>query len=186
VETEDLASARIGARVHELRIARDWSSRELALRVGLSRPELSRLEDGERLPSIATLYRLAGALGVFPGDLLPPSRECPRIEVHLPITDDPDSSTARVIGGGPGNPTQIYLFDLRAGEGDSGFGTHRGEELLVVVEGDVIRSVAGGDEEIVHAGESRVIDTRVPHGVRAADSGPARFLLVCTDAAAPR
>jgi transcriptional regulator with XRE-family HTH domain len=182
VTDADITALRIGARVQSMRAERDWSTREFALRVGIAQPVVDAIEDGERLPTIELLYRLAAALLVAPGELLPAPEVRPRTEVHLPIMDGPDSATAQVIGGGPGNATQTYLFELAAGESDGGFGKHRGEELLVVMEGEVVCSVLERADEVVRAGQSRLIDTHIPHRVRAGDSGPARFLLVCTDA----
>ena len=178
----DLTAGRIGARVRAIREENGWTVTEFALRVGIAPAVVTDVEEGLRLPTIAILYRLASALEVAPGELLPSPLERPRVDIHLPIVDGARSSTAQIIGGGPGNPTQTYLFDLRAGEGDGGFGSHPGEELLVVVEGEVVCSVLGRPDTIVRAGESHIIETHIPHGVRAADSGPARFLLVCTDA----
>jgi transcriptional regulator with XRE-family HTH domain len=45
--------------------------RVLAPRAGISQPFLSQLERGQSSPSLLTLYRLAEALGVNPGDLMP-------------------------------------------------------------------------------------------------------------------
>ncbi|GAA2753427.1 XRE family transcriptional regulator [Amnibacterium kyonggiense] len=178
----DITAARIGARVGELREAHGSTVTDLALRVGVAPAVVHAIEGGLRLPTIGLLYRVAAGLDVAPGELLPSPLDRPRVDVHLPVLDGPDSTTAQVIGGGPGNPTQTYLFDLRAGEGDGGFGSHRGEELLVVVEGEVVASALGRPDELVRAGGSKVIDTGVPHAARASDAGPARFLLVCTDA----
>lgn len=177
-----ITAERIGGRVLSLRTGHGWSTRLLAERIGIAPTVVSAVEAGLRLPTISLLYRFANALDVAPGELLPGGGELPRVEVHLPIDDGPGSSTAQVIGGGPGNPTQTYLYDLEAGEGDGGFERHPGEELLVVMEGEVVCSVLGGEDVVVGAGGSRLIETHVPHGLRAGASGPARFLLVCTDA----
>ena len=178
----DLTAIRIGDRVQAIRTGNEWPIAELALRVGIAPSVVSTIEEGLRLPTIELLYRIAAGLDVAPGELLPGGDDRPRIEVHLPITDAPDSSTAQVIGGGPGNPTQTYLFEMTAGESDDGIGKHRGEELLVVMEGEVISSTLGGPDRTVSAGQSQLIQTDIPHSLRAGDSGPARFLLVCTDA----
>jgi transcriptional regulator with XRE-family HTH domain len=46
------------------------SQEELGFRAGLHRTEISLLEVGGRLPRIDTLVKLAGGLGVEPGELL--------------------------------------------------------------------------------------------------------------------
>ena len=46
------------------------SQEAVGFRAELHRTEIGQLERGERLPRIDTLVKLAGALGVTPGDLL--------------------------------------------------------------------------------------------------------------------
>lgn len=48
----------------------ELSQEEAAVRSSLHRTEISLLERGERTPRIDTLVRLAGAVGVSPGELL--------------------------------------------------------------------------------------------------------------------
>jgi HTH-type transcriptional repressor of puuD len=174
----DAQAAAIGGRVKALRAERGLSMRDLAAQAGVSQPFVSKLERGHQLPSVPTVYALAAALGTTPGALLAPAdREAG--DVHLPLTDSAGAAPVW-IAGVPGGATQAYLFELAPGEGDGGFAAHGGEELLMVLDGVAV-SVAEGREEVeVHAGESRSIDTAVPHGVRAADGTPARVLLICT------
>jgi transcriptional regulator with XRE-family HTH domain len=182
VTAGDVTAGRIGARVRTIREEHGWTVQDLAHRVGLAPVVVVDVEDGFRLPTIAILYRLAKSLDVAPGELLPSPLDRPRVDVHLPIMDGPESSTAQVIGGGPGNPTQTYLYDMLAGESDGGFGAHRGEELLVAVEGEVVVSTLGRPDVLVTAGQSFVVETHLPHAIAVSPAGPARFLLVCTDA----
>jgi transcriptional regulator with XRE-family HTH domain len=177
----DITAKRIGARARAIREELGRSAMETAFLVGVSAEGLTALEAGARLPTLAQLYRLAGALSVPTGDLLPGLWERPRIDLHLPITAEPGSSTAQIVGGGPGNPTQTFLFELRAGEGDGGFDQHPGDELLVVTDGEVVVSEEGRPDEVVRAGGSRRMDTSGHHAVRGGGPGLARFLLVCTD-----
>lgn len=177
----DLTAERIGGRARAIREGLGWSRSDVAARAGVSLAVATAIENGTRLPTISLLYRFAAALEVPPGDLLPGPSSQPRAALHLPLTDDPDSPTAQIVGGGPGNAAQTYLFDFRAGQDDGGFAQHRGDELLVVMEGEVVVSELDRPDETVHAGRSREIDTRVAHGLRAGTTGPARFLVVCTD-----
>lgn len=50
-----------GTPVGEARRERDWSQQELASRIGVSRAEVSAIENGRLTPSIATALRLAAA-----------------------------------------------------------------------------------------------------------------------------
>jgi transcriptional regulator with XRE-family HTH domain len=54
----------VGARLRELREARNISMRGLAHASGLSANALSMIERGKTSPSVSTLYKLADALGV--------------------------------------------------------------------------------------------------------------------------
>ena len=71
--------AELGTRIHELRMGRGWTLEELAKRAGLSKSYLSRLEDGERQPSIAALLSLSQAFGLTLATLFelePPAALC--------------------------------------------------------------------------------------------------------------
>lgn len=59
-----------GANLSRLREQSGVTQEELAFRASLHRTEIGLLERGGRIPRIDTLAKLAGALGVFPADLL--------------------------------------------------------------------------------------------------------------------
>jgi ribosome-binding protein aMBF1 (putative translation factor) len=54
----------LGVLVRDARMAADLSQSELAKRVGTSQSAIARLESGGAQPTIATLRRIANALGV--------------------------------------------------------------------------------------------------------------------------
>jgi len=56
--------ARLGARLRELRLEAGLTQAELARRTGIHRPNIARVEAGRHTPSLETLSRLAGAIGV--------------------------------------------------------------------------------------------------------------------------
>ncbi|HEY5649337.1 MAG TPA: helix-turn-helix transcriptional regulator [Nitrospiria bacterium] len=53
---------RLAVMITLLREKRGWSQRDLARRTGILQPQIARIEKGERLPSLKTLWRLADAL----------------------------------------------------------------------------------------------------------------------------
>ncbi len=59
-----------GARIRKLRLEHGWSQRELGRRVGLTNGAISLIESGSRKPRMETVYALADALEVGPGELL--------------------------------------------------------------------------------------------------------------------
>jgi transcriptional regulator with XRE-family HTH domain len=56
--------SRFGARVQQLREARDLSQGELAAKLGVHRPYLSGIERGARNPSLKTISKIASSLTV--------------------------------------------------------------------------------------------------------------------------
>ncbi len=66
-EIQDGLSAdlvKVGERLRRLRKERGWKLEDLAERTNLSRAYLSRLENGERQPSLTALFHVAQAYGV--------------------------------------------------------------------------------------------------------------------------
>lgn len=56
--------------LRELRYERGDSQEAVAWRIGLNRPYLSELENGKKVPSLETIFRLAEALDAEPEDLV--------------------------------------------------------------------------------------------------------------------
>lgn len=105
VQVTDISRARyIGKKVREIRIKRGLSIEELAKRVGLKRPNLSRIEHGKHVPSLETLERISVPLGVPVADIvaLPGENQ----QVALPVSPVRDTTVIKVIGlGGAGCST---------------------------------------------------------------------------------
>lgn len=55
---------KFGHILRKIRISKQLSQHELAVRLDISRSHVGRLETGEKLPSLAMLFRIAAALGV--------------------------------------------------------------------------------------------------------------------------
>jgi transcriptional regulator with XRE-family HTH domain len=64
----------LGERLRARRIAAGLSRAALAARSGVSAPGIARMELGAQRPWLVTLLKLAEALGVEPGELLPGER----------------------------------------------------------------------------------------------------------------
>jgi len=61
---------RFGRNLRRVRRREDLTQEGVARRAGLHRTEIGRLENGERVPRIDTLVRLADSMAVPPGELL--------------------------------------------------------------------------------------------------------------------
>jgi transcriptional regulator with XRE-family HTH domain len=67
-QLSDWGSVGMGARIRAARIAKRWTQKDLAAKVGTSRHYLSAIENGKEA-SFAMYRRLAGALEIYPDDL---------------------------------------------------------------------------------------------------------------------
>lgn len=71
----------MGRRIRIIRADLDWKLRDLARETGVSTATWSRYENGERMPGVRTLQRLADVIGAELDDLLGywPSRVWPNM-----------------------------------------------------------------------------------------------------------
>lgn len=87
----------VRGRVRELRLARGLTQEQLCESAGISVDAVNRVENGTRIPTLSTLARLAGALGVDLADLVrstppPAPRYPPAVErMVLALTDQPEA-----------------------------------------------------------------------------------------------
>jgi ribosome-binding protein aMBF1 (putative translation factor) len=68
---DDEVARNVGLRIQAARLAANLTQSELAEATGIDRTYISRLERGRYNVSVSTLCRLARALGVSGGELLP-------------------------------------------------------------------------------------------------------------------
>ena len=166
--------ATVGPRLSALRHERSLTLSDLAAGTGVSVSTLSRLESGERRPTLELLLPLAKAYGVTLDELVdaPPTGD-PRVHLRpvtrggltmLPLT--------RRAGG-----IQAYKLVLPAGSRrrQPEPQTHEGYEWLYVLNGR-LRVVLGEHDLVLAPGEAAEFDTRTPHWFGAADDEPVEFL----------
>jgi transcriptional regulator with XRE-family HTH domain len=81
---------RFARNLTELRRAAGFSQEELAFRAAIHRTQVSLMENGDRIPRLETLIKLAGALGVTMNDLTEGISWEPIVSVTggLKISDD--------------------------------------------------------------------------------------------------
>ncbi len=165
--------ADVGPRLRRLRAQRGLTLTGLAAATGISKSTLSRLESGQRKPSLELLLPIAQAYRV-PLDELVGSTEIgdPRMQVRprsrngrlvFPLTQQPGGHAWKVvIPPEPGEPT------LR---------THHGYEWLYVLSGRM-RLLLAEHDLTLRPGEAAEFDTRLPHWFGPADDEPVEILSV--------
>lgn len=175
----------IGQRVRAGRRREGWTLDQLARRSGVSRRMLVNIEQGGTNPSIATLLRLADALGIGLPSLVDPTGEgsdpvVVRRAGEAPAVWTTPAGGAAVMVAGTDRPEVVELWDWRLGPDD----VHRSDahrtgarELLLVLSG-TLELVVGDDEYRLRSGDSVTFDGALPHAYRnASATRPARFAL---------
>jgi transcriptional regulator with XRE-family HTH domain len=112
--------ARIGARIRELRAARNLTLEELAARADVSRAMLSRIERGESSPTAQLLGKVCGGLGVTLSVLFAAAERLPSPlarRQQQPTWRDPATGYRRrhVSPPATGSPVDIVEIEFPAG-----------------------------------------------------------------------
>ncbi len=174
MEELDETLAAVGPRLRALRRRRDLTLTELAASTGVAISTLSRLESGERRPTLELLLPLAQVYGVTLDELVdaPPTGD-PRIHLRpmqahgmtmVPLTRRPGGIQAyKFVLPGVAQPQQPELK------------THEGYDWVYVLNGN-LRLVLAEHDLVLGAGEAAEFDTRTPHWFGAADDKPVEIL----------
>ncbi|MER7395162.1 XRE family transcriptional regulator [Streptomyces sp. NPDC000151] len=174
---DDLADVltAVGPRLRALRRDRGTTLTALSETTGISVSTLSRLESGQRRPTLELLLPLAKAHGVPLDELVgaPPTGD-PRIHPR-PIVKNGHTFVplTRHLGG-----LHAYKLILPAGRSDAPRPeqrSHEGYEWLYVLSGRLRLALAEHDL-VLGAGEAAEFDTRTPHGFASAGPEPVEYL----------
>ncbi|HXH80982.1 XRE family transcriptional regulator [Nocardioides sp.] len=162
------------ARLRQVRTQRRLTLAEVAHETGISRSTLSRLETGQRRPTLELLLALSETYRVPLDDLVgAPDVGDPRIRLKpgrvkgrtvIPLSRQPDSMQAWKIV----IPTDKVHPEPRA---------HDGHEWLYVLSGRM-RLVLGDKDWILGPGEIAEFDTQVPHWFGSTGEAPAEILSI--------
>lgn len=153
----------VGPRLRALRARRDVTLAALATETGISVSTLSRLESGQRKPTLELLLPLARAYQVPLDDLVgAPATGDPRVHLR------PESHGGRVVipltrrTGGVRSFKQ--LFPPNSPGGEPSLQTHEGYEWLYVLSGR-LRLLLGEHDLDLGPGEVVEFDTHTPHWI---------------------
>ncbi|MGY0231759.1 helix-turn-helix domain-containing protein [Longispora urticae] len=163
----------VAPRLRALRTKRGLTLAALSEATGISKSTLSRLESGQRRPSLELLLPLAGAYNVPLDDLVgAPEVGDPRVRLRPHAM--PNGGMFLPLSRGPG-PLQAYkmIINDRGTEPDPR--THEGYEWMYVLDGR-LRLVLGEHDLVLGPGEVAEFDTRVPHWFSSADGRPVEIL----------
>jgi len=167
------ALATVGPRLRALRQRRDTTLAALSRETGISVSTLSRLESGDRRPTLELLLPLAKAHGVTLDELVgaPPTGD-PRVHLR-PVTRNGMTMLplTRRAGG-----IQAYKLIIPAGRRtEPDLKVHEGYEWVYVLNGR-LRLVLGDRDLVLTPGEAAEFDTRLPHWFGSAGGAAVEFL----------
>ena len=185
----------LGRRIKSQRLVAGLTLEQLAAKAGFGKAYLSRIENGKKMPPIATLSRLADVLGIEAASLLAgPAYGVSWRGVSV-VRHDEQRPT--VLGGSAfgydylalsnvtaAHALQPFLFAFPAEIDKFIFFQHDGEELLYVLSGRIEWQV-GVEKYVLEAGDAIHFDSRMPHRGRSL-SGPASALVVMHSTAGSR
>jgi transcriptional regulator with XRE-family HTH domain len=180
----------VGAKIARIREARKLSQDELAERSQVAPGLLRQIEQGELIPSLTPLTKIARVLGVRMGTFLDD------VEQVGPVLNRKGQirQTVRFAGGSQpargqldfhalaldkaGRHMEPFLIDvLPASDKAYEKSSHEGEEFLYVLGGQ-IELLYGKDTYVLSEGDSIYYESIVAHHVHAAGDAPARILAV--------
>jgi transcriptional regulator with XRE-family HTH domain len=176
----------IGWRVRSRSREIGLTSSELATRVGLSRAMISKIENAQVSPSLATVSRLAEALGV-PVTSLFQGLDEERDALFTKAGAGPELSRPGTKAGhryqllgsmrGPAKRMEPMLVTLTSEREVFPLYQHAGTELIYMLEGEMDYGYAGATYTLV-PGDALQFDGEVAHGPVRLSGLPVRFLSV--------
>lgn len=183
--------AALARNLRDWRSKRGWSQAELAARAGLSKGMLVQVEQAQTNPSIATLCKLANALGVALPRLVevddePVVRKVTAADIAWLWRGKAKQSAAGLVAGIEA-PMPVELWDWTIGPKDAyeaiahPAGTR---EFIHVLDGDAVVTVDGA-QVAVSAGECVVFRADRPHRYASAKGRATRFVMVVVEPVEP-
>ncbi|MEV7551451.1 XRE family transcriptional regulator [Amycolatopsis sp. NPDC089917] len=168
MESEPAVTAAIELIAPRLRRAREKKGTtlvELSRATGISTSTLSRLESGQRKPSLELVLPVIAALGVRVDEIVSSPRvlEAPEDgRVLIPLTRHE-------------NGPRAYKMTIPDGDDEPRPRTHTGREWLYVLRGR-LRLVLGDQDVVLGPGEAAEFDCRTPHWFGATGRGRVEVL----------
>jgi transcriptional regulator with XRE-family HTH domain len=162
----------IGARIHKVRTRHRMTLRQLAASCGVTVSMLSKVENDRATPSVATLTRLAEALGVNVSLLLADPTDAQTVLTRkLPdsasnwATAEKGYRFAGLCASRIDKAMQPVLFIARKGRVKTGALRHSGEEFVYVLEGRMRYRVGRVTHEL-GPGDSLYFDAEEEHDLQ--------------------
>ena len=166
--------AEVGPRLKRVRTERGATLAQLSAATGISKSTLSRLESGQRKPSLELLLPIALAHQVPLDELIgAPAIGDPRIPLDTPQV----RSNGRIVYPLSRQPRDLHAWKvvIPPESGVPEMRTHEGYEWFYVLAGQ-LRLILANHDFIMGPGEVAEFETRFPHWFGSANDQPVEIL----------
>lgn len=164
--------SQIAPRLRQARQKKNVTLDELAKSTGISKSTLSRLESGERKPSLELLLPIVAALSLPLDEIVTsPKVDDPRV---VRTSTRSDGRVLTPLSQQHSEP-QAFKMTIPATDREPVLRTHVGYEWIYVLSGH-LRLVLGEHDLQLGAGEAAEFDTKNPHWFGSAGRGPVELI----------
>ncbi len=173
----------IGERLRGLRDVLDVTVEEVASLCGISVEQYEQMESGEGELSVANLQKIAKHYGVALDVLM--FGEEPHMSSYFLTRKGQGMSVERrkaykyqsLASGFSGRKADPFIVLVEPNNGELHLNSHPGQEFNMVLEGRMELTI-GKKTVALNEGDSIYFDSTQPHGMRALDEKPVRFLAI--------
>ncbi len=175
----------IAKRIKTLRLRGKLTLQSVAMSTGFTKSYLSLIESGKKAPPIATLSKIAQALGVDIAAFF--EEKCPKDRITLVRKNEREDVVRQGTSFGYQYQSitpirrrkriEAFVAHHTVEIDKEGWFDHEGEELVYVLEGK-LRFFYGEEEYVLSKGDTLYFDSSIPHRGEAIGSKPAECLIV--------
>ena len=182
-----LEQYKIGEKIRSLRLKKKLGLAQLGEHTGLSPAMLSKIERGQLFPTLPTLLRIALVFGVGLEHFFVEASERPTIAVvrkedRLRLPDRPGEEAPSYFFESLDFPVtdrklQAFYAEFPTPSKASELHQHEGAELIYVLRGQLVVSIAG-DDVVLNEGDAMYFDSGAPHSYRREGRSPCSAIVV--------
>ena len=178
------------SKIKSIRERQNMTIEELAENSGVKLDVLKAMEDGEVIPSLTPLTKMARALGVRLGTFLDDTPQIgpvvtragkPTNSLYFSGREDVTNASNlefHSLGSGKiDRNIDPFIIDIAYEPGEKELSSHEGEEFIYVLEGE-IEVIYGKDTFTIGEGDSIFYDSVVPHHLHATGKKESKILAV--------
>ncbi|MBR0270468.1 MAG: cupin domain-containing protein [Methanobrevibacter sp.] len=178
------------SKIKSIRERQNMTIEELAENSGVKLDVLKAMEDGEVIPSLTPLTKMARALGVRLGTFLDDTPQIgpvvtragkPTNSLYFSGREDVTNASNlefHSLGSGKiDRNIDPFIIDIAYEPGEKELSSHEGEEFIYVLEGE-IEVIYGKDTFTIGEGDSIFYDSVVPHHLHATGEKESKILAV--------